>query len=187
MNSWYSEEELKRIGFKSYGKNVLVSRKASIYGASKISLENNVRIDDFCILSGKIKIGNNIHLSAYSALWGGDMGITICDFASISSRVCVYAVSDDYSGCSMVNPTVPEKYRDVQSEPVYIGKHVSIGSGSVILPGVRLEEGAALGAMSLMKYSGKSWTIYAGVPANEIKSRMKRLLELEREYQNESD
>ncbi len=72
MNSFYSEEELSHVGFKSYGRNVLVSRKASIYGASEISLGDNVRIDDFCILSGRISFGNNIHLAAYSALWGGN-------------------------------------------------------------------------------------------------------------------
>ena len=187
MNSFYSEEELSRVGFQSYGKNVLVSRKVSIYGASEISLGNNIRIDDFCILSGKIRLGHNIHLAAYTALWGGECGITICDFANVSSRVCVYALSDDYSGCSMTNPTVPEKYKDIQNEPVYIGRHVIIGSGSTILPGVRLEEGAALGAMSMMKHSAKAWTIYAGIPACEIKPRERKLLELEREYKNECD
>ena len=30
MNSFYSEEELKEIGFRSYGKNVYISRKCSI-------------------------------------------------------------------------------------------------------------------------------------------------------------
>ena len=73
MNSFYSEEELSRVGFQSYGKNVLVSRKVSIYGASEISLGNNIRIDDFCILSGKIRLGHNIHLAAYTALWGGSV------------------------------------------------------------------------------------------------------------------
>ncbi len=118
---------------------------------------------------------------------GGESGITICDFANISSRVCIYALSDDYSGRSMTNPTVPEKYKDIQNDPVYVGRHVIIGSGSVILPGVRLEEGAALGAMSMMKHSAKAWTIYAGIPAREIKPREKVLLELEKKYKNEYD
>lgn len=50
MTSFYSEEELRSIGLKSYGKNVLISRFARIYGAESISIGNNVRIDDFCIL-----------------------------------------------------------------------------------------------------------------------------------------
>ena len=33
MNSFYSPEELKSLGLKEYGENVLISRKCSIYGA----------------------------------------------------------------------------------------------------------------------------------------------------------
>ena len=62
--STYSQDELFAFGFKSIGKNVLISRKASIYGADKIEIGNNVRIDDFCVLSSGddgFLIGNNIH------------------------------------------------------------------------------------------------------------------------------
>lgn len=38
MNSFYSREELKKIGFKSYGENVLISKKASIYSPEKIEI-----------------------------------------------------------------------------------------------------------------------------------------------------
>ncbi len=47
MNSFYSQEELKKIGFLSVGKNVLISKKASIYNPGVISVGNHVRIDDF--------------------------------------------------------------------------------------------------------------------------------------------
>lgn len=53
MNSFYTEAELKELGLKSFGKSVLLSKKVSIYGAKNISIGNNVRIDDFCILSGQ--------------------------------------------------------------------------------------------------------------------------------------
>ena len=62
MNSFYSDEELKKIRFKSLGENVLISKKASIYSPEKIIIGNNVRIDDFCILSGNIQIGNHVHI-----------------------------------------------------------------------------------------------------------------------------
>ena len=64
MTSFYSEEELKSLGLKHYGKNVLISRKCSIYSAESISIGNHVRIDDFCILSGEITIGDYCHISA---------------------------------------------------------------------------------------------------------------------------
>jgi galactoside O-acetyltransferase len=64
-NSFYSEIELSKLGLKDYGKNVLISKKCSIYSPEKISIGNNVRIDDFCILSGNIILGSNIHISTF--------------------------------------------------------------------------------------------------------------------------
>ncbi len=48
---FYTRKELERIGFKSIGENVLISDKTSIYSPQNISIGNNVRIDDYCVLS----------------------------------------------------------------------------------------------------------------------------------------
>ena len=81
MSSFYSQEELRELGLKRYGENVLISRKSSIYQADKISIGSNVRIDDFCILSGEIEIGNYVHIAAYTSLFAGDAGIRMEDFS----------------------------------------------------------------------------------------------------------
>lgn len=185
MNSFYDNDELKRLGLKSIGENVLISRKASIYGAKSISIGHNVRIDDFCILSGKISIGRNVHIAAYTALYGGTDGIFIEDFANLSSRVSVYSVSDDYSGMSMTNPTVPEKYKLVESAPVHIGKHVIIGSTSVVLPGVEIAEGSSFGSFSFINHDSMPWSMNVGIPFKKIKERSKKALELEMIYLQE--
>ena len=71
MNSFYSIDEIKKIGFKSIGNNVLISKKASFYNAETMVIGNNVRIDDFCILSGIIEIRDYVHIAAYSGLFAG--------------------------------------------------------------------------------------------------------------------
>ena len=185
MNSFYSEEELKEIGFRSYGKDVYISRKCSIYGAERIEIGNHVRIDDFCILSGRISLGDYIHIAAYTALYGGESGIIVQDYANVSSRVSVYSISDDYSGESMTNPMIPEKYKKVISKQVKIGKHTIIGASSVIMPGVELAEGGAFGAFSFVNRNTESWSIYTGIPCEKIKNRRKDLLELEKKFQKE--
>lgn len=182
MTSFMSKEELAKIGFKSVGENVLLSKNAKVYGAEHMTIGDNVRIDDFCILSRKVDIGSNVHIAAYSAMYGGEAGIKIDDFANISSRVCVYALSDDFSGRTMTSPMVPDKYKDVFNNPVYIGRHVIIGTGSTILPGVRLNEGAVVGAMTLVKQDVEEWTTVVGIPAKKIKDRERGLLELEKEF-----
>lgn len=182
LSSFYSSDELVELGLSSIGKNVQISRKVSIYGAEKISIGNNVRIDDFCLLSGKIQIGNFVHLAAYTALFGGDKGITLDDFAGISSKCVVYSISDDYSGEAMINPTIPDKYRNLHSAAVSIERHVIIGSSCTILPGVILKEGSAFGAMTLIDKDSEPWSINCGIPFRKIKDRSKKLLQLEEEF-----
>lgn len=190
MSSFYTEEELKRIGFKSFGKNVLISKKASIYGAENITIGNNVRIDDFCILSGKINIGNYIHISAHTSLFAGNIGINIEDFAGISSRCAVYAITDDYSGNFMTNPMTSDKYRNVISSKIIIKRHSIIGSGSTIVPNgeneLIIDEGSAIGAMSFVKKSTLAWNIYIGIPARIVKQRNKNILKLEKQFLEET-
>ncbi|MDY2630695.1 acyltransferase [Clostridium sp.] len=179
MNSFYNYEELITLGLKKIGNNVLISKKASIYDAKKISIGNNVRIDDFCILSGEITIGDYIHIAAYSGLFAGDKGIELKEFVNISSRVSIYAISDDYSGRSLTNPMTPLSLRNVYGGKVTLGRHAIIGSATVILPNIRIGDGVAVGACSLINKDCDEWSIYGGVPAKKIKERSKKLLEFE--------
>lgn len=179
MSSFYSEEELRDLGLKSYGSDVLISRKCSLYGTSNIELGSHVRIDDFCILSGNIKIHNYVHISAYVSMFSGSSQIEIGDFATISSRNAIYAESDDYSGKAMTNPMVPEEYRKVQSASVFIGRHAIIGTGDTILPGVTVGEGASVGAMSLINHDIEPWTMNVGIPCRKIRERSRELLKYE--------
>jgi acetyltransferase-like isoleucine patch superfamily enzyme len=177
--SFLKKAELLKIGFNHVGENVSISRNTSIYYPELISIADNVRIDDFCILIGNITIGSFVHISAYSALYG-KAGITVDDFVSISSRVNIYSVSDDYSGEYLTNPTVPEELTNIIAKPVHLHKHVIIGAGSIVLPGVTINEGAAVGALSLINKSLDPWKIYAGIPCKSIKNRKKDLLKHER-------
>ena len=175
-NSFYTEKELVDLGFRSIGRNVLISRKTSFYSTESISIGDYSRIDDYCVLSGKIDIGSHVNISASTLLFSGDAGITIDDYSSVSSRCAIYAITDDYSGEYMVNPTVNDKNRNVIRKPVMIEKYVVIGTGSTVLPGVTIAEGCSVGAMTLVKESIEGWGIYAGIPCRRIKDRSRNLL-----------
>lgn len=177
MNSFYSQDELIKINFNKVGRNVLISKKCSIYSPQDIEIGDNVRIDDYCILSGRIKIGNNIHISAYSALYGAN-GIILEDFVTVSGRNMIYSATDDYSGEYMTNP-MNEGYRNVIGGPVILCKHTIVGAGCILLPNITLKEGTSVGAMSLVNKSTEEWGVYVGIPAKRIKDRSKKLLEFE--------
>lgn len=184
--AFYSSKELAEIGLAKYGYNVLISKKASIYNPSKISIGNNVRIDDFCVLSageGGIEIGEYIHIAVFCSLMGAGK-IVLGDFSNLSSRVSIYSSNDDYSGEHMTNPMVPREFTGVTHADVLIGKHSIIGSGSVVLPGVILEEGVSVGALSLVNKNCFTLGIYVGVPARRIGDRKRRIFDLEMQFRH---
>jgi acetyltransferase-like isoleucine patch superfamily enzyme len=181
-----TDTEVKSLGFAFVGENVRFSDKASYYNCGQIRVSSNTRIDDFCVISageGGINIGSHVHLAIGVSLIGAG-NITLCDFSNLSSRVSIYSSNDDYTGQYMTNPTVPSAFTNVTSADVYIGRHVIVGSGAVILPGVRLEDGVAVGALSLVNKSCEAFSIYAGNPAKFIKPRKKDLLILESKFKN---
>lgn len=179
--AFLTEKQLLEKGFASIGENVLISDKASFYGTDNIYIGSNVRIDDFCVLSagvGGIEIGDYIHIAVYSSIIGAGK-VTLSNFCNISSRVSIYSSNDDYSGLFMTNPMVPSECTNVTYADVTLGKHVIIGSGSVILPGVTLYEGVAVGSLSMITKDCEAFGVYIGIPAKKIKNRKSELLKYE--------
>lgn len=175
MESFYSDQELKELGFKSVGTNVRISRKASFYGTKQISIGDNVRIDDFCILSGEITLHSHIHISAYCALYGR-FGIEVEDYAGISPRSTLFSAMDDFGGEWLIGPIHPEETTHVTGGKITLKRYSQIGSGCTLFPGVTLEEGSVVGAMSLVNKSLPSWTISIGIPARVLRERKRKLL-----------
>ena len=144
-----------------------------------MTIGDNVRIDAHCIITagpGRVTIGDNVHIGAATHLFG-TAGITIGDFANISSRVSLFSTNDDYTEGYLTNPTVPVDLRKVTEAPVRIEEHAIVGCGSVILPGVVVGRGAAVGALSLVKRDVVPFTVVAGTPARAVGARDRKRLE----------
>ena len=180
--AYLKDHELEQLGFKSVGDNVRVSDKACIYNPELIELGNNSRIDDFCVISGNVKVGRNVHITPQCLVAGGEPGIAIGDFVALAYGVKVFAQSDDYSGETMTNSTVPKEFKKEIFKSVCIGRHSIIGAGTIIMPGANIGEGNAVGANSLVINSTDDWSIYVGSPAKKLKDRKKDLLVLEKRY-----
>ena len=177
MTSFYTEKELLALGLKKFGQNVLISRKSSFYSPEKISMGDNVRIDDFCIFSGEITLGSHIHIAAYCALYGA-FGIEMEDYTGLSPRCTVFSATDDFSGNYLISPMVEQSKMNVTGGKVWIKKYSQVGANTVILPNITIETAVAIGAMSLINRNLEEWGIYAGIPAKRIKDREKGLLKL---------
>lgn len=168
--SWLSKAELLSMGFYSVGNNVKVSRKASFYGPERISLGNNARIDDFSVISSGedgIRIGNNVHIAIFSSIQGA-LAIEIQDYVSLSSRVSLYSHSDNFNELEYTGPMSETIGVKRTSGRIQIGEKTIVGCGSVVLPGVIIEENVSVGALSLVKGVLKKNGIYAGIPVKKI-------------------
>jgi galactoside O-acetyltransferase len=177
--AFLSTQELLQLGFKKIGKSILISDKASIYNPEMIEIGDYSRIDDFCVLSGSIKIGRNVHIAVFCNIAGGEKGVILDDFSGLAYGCHVFSQSDDYSGKTMTNPTVSDIYKNEKKEAVILRRHSIIGACSVILPGIIVDEGTSVGAMSMVTKSTDPWSIYFGKPAKKIKNRSRELLKLE--------
>ena len=171
MNGYLTQEQVQKIGFAAVGDDVQISDKACFYGASKMRIGNHVRIDDFCIFIGNITLGDYIHIAGYTGLHASQGSIVMGSYSTLSSRVAVYAASDDYSGAAMTNSVVPSHLTHTINADIMIGEHVVVGTGSTLLPGAMLPEGVAIGAMSLVKHALEPWGIYAGIPCKRLQER----------------
>ena len=114
-----------------------------------------------CVVGKDVFIGSDIWVDSGHA----DM-ITIEDHAHVDAR-CVllchkrdlsdYYIGDDYA-------KLPYKKAHIK-----IGKGCSVGTGSIVMPGVSIGEGAIVGAGSLITKDIPAWTIAIGRPAKVVK------------------
>jgi acetyltransferase-like isoleucine patch superfamily enzyme len=173
--------------FAQVGKDVMIWPLAKIVFPAVISIGDSVIIDDFVFLMGgkKTRIGSFVHIASFVSITGGGE-LIIEDFCGVSTGSRVFTGDDDYLGDSLTGPTVPPAYRASIRSFVHIKKHAVIGANTVILPGVTIGEGTAIGANSFVKRDCEPWTIYIGSPARPLRPRPReRILELEARLRRE--
>lgn len=164
MSDVYSHSELESIGCRHIGRNVAIHRSAVLFNPQRMEFADDVRVDCFAMLSAGedgMRIGRNVHIAAGCYLFGGGGAIDLEDFSGLSSRVSIYTATDDYVDGYLTNPTVPDEYRKVRRGAVILRKHVIIGAGSVILPGVELGFGASVGALTCIRKNVDELQIWA--------------------------
>ena len=174
-----SPQQVAELGLAGVGTEVAISDRCSIYGAESIHLGDHVRIDDFVVLTARepVVVGSYVHLSAFAFL-SGQFGIEIEDFVNVSPRATLLSGNDDFSGQWLPGPLVPMELRNLEGNRIHLGRHSMVGAHTVLLPGVTLGEGAAVGALSLVKESLPPWGVYGGVPARLIRQRSRDVASL---------
>lgn len=186
VHHYYSIKELRAMGFRSLGKHVLICRNCQIYSPETISLGDNVLIDDYVVMNGDITLGNYDHISSHSVLYTGEHSRIVFGKASgCASHVSFYAISNDYIGTETGSQFLPKQQSNFIDEDIIIGDYVIIGTHSVVLPGVQMGEGCAIGALSVVNKNTRPWWLYVGRPLKRICERDKSAFNRRHDNKNE--
>lgn len=142
------------------------------------------QIDDFVFLNIGLRceVGRNVHISSFCSIIGGGE-LRLDDFSGLSAGCRIVTGSDDFTGPWLTNPTVPAEFTNVDRSFVWIKRHAVLGTNVVVLPGVTIGEGVAVGAGGVVRKDLEPWTIYAGTNPKPVGKRDKKaILKKEEDY-----
>lgn len=170
------------------GKNVTIYSRSKLCYPENIYMGDNIIIDDFVLIIAKkfTKLGSYIHIASFTSITGGGE-FAMDNYSTLSSGVRIFTGTEDLAG--MVGAAIPEPYRKARRSYVVIGKHVMVGTNSVILPGVTIPDGVVIGAMSLVLEDTKlkPWSVYAGSPVRWLRYRQREKIQKLQEQLEENN
>jgi UDP-2-acetamido-3-amino-2,3-dideoxy-glucuronate N-acetyltransferase len=145
----------------SFGENVIVYSFTNLYGCR---IGDNTRIGPFVEVQRGAVIGSNCKIQSHTF---------ICDGVEIEDEVFVG------HGALFINDNYPRATTDqgeLQGEhdwtllPIVVGRRATLGSGALVLGGVRIGEGATVGAGAVVTRDVALGETVIGVPAR-VRSR----------------
>ena len=161
-------EAVMRQWLRSCGAGVKIFKGARLVPPSQISVGECSQIDEGVhIFAGEgVTLGRHVHLAFGSSISGGGSCI-LHDHVGIGAGTRLITGSDLIEG-GLTNPTVPAELRAVSRGRIEVHAHALIFTGSIILPGVTIGEGAVVSAGSTVHHDLKPWAIYAGNPLVQV-------------------
>ncbi len=153
----------------SLGSGVVFEPGVLVFHPGTISIGDNVYIGHNTILKGyhrnTMQIGRDTWIGQGYFLHSAG-GITIGNAVGVGPMVKI--LTSQHAGDDLGLPVL---YTKLDFAPVVIEEGADIGVGSILLPGVRIGEGAIVGAGAVVTRSIPAYTIAAGVPAKVIRKR----------------
>jgi acetyltransferase-like isoleucine patch superfamily enzyme len=120
-----------------------------------------IRIDQGWMETGReVSFGPGCHIYEPRA------GLSIGNHCLIGGGVLICGVNHGHA-----LKGVPMRNQESEAAPIVIGNDVWIGMGAIILPGIKIGEGAVIAAGAVVTADVASGHIVAGVPAQLLKLR----------------
>ncbi len=140
ISHWLSAQKDRQLKAAMHfcGKDVTLYHPVIFYGAEALD------------------VGDNTSVAPYVHMWCGGR-VIIGARCMIGSHTAITSLTHDYDA--------PEMWKTIKAAPVIIGDDVWIGSHAVILPGVKIQNGAVIGAGSIVSRDVPENAVVYGSPA----------------------
>ena len=142
-----SDVQTKEIGARTMIWQYVVVLKGAVIG-------KNVNINAHCLIEGDVVIGNHVTIKSGAYLWSG---LYIEDHVLVGPNVTF--TNNKYPRSKVA----PKKY-----PRTHIHKHVSIGGGAVLLPGLTIGKWAMIGAGAVVTRDVPDFAVVCGNPARVV-------------------
>lgn len=179
--------------FKKVGGGLIIGRNVVIRHPKNISFGNNVTIDDNCLVDGRgsgelgVKFEDDVLINRNCMIQAKTGAIRFGSRTSIGSN-CVIISTDGVfldeavlsaGGCYISAGAYKFEEKDsaimdqtaYSNGPIKIGANTWLGTGVIILDGVKIGKGAVIGAASMVNKDLPDLSIAVGIPAKVLKIR----------------
>jgi acetyltransferase-like isoleucine patch superfamily enzyme len=178
--------------FKKVGKRVNFGKSVTLRHPYKISIEDDVAIDDYCVLdakglendgiyisknvfigrgsilsckNGDIVLERNVNIGFNSEIFSGSK-VIIGENTLIAAYVYIIGGGHDYSRVD-----IPITEQEKISHGIKIERNCWIGAGVKVFDNVTIGEDTIIGAGAVVSKDIPAFSIAAGIPARVVKSR----------------
>lgn len=169
INVSHGTGEFKPQDFRHLGKNVIFEKGVLVFHPENIEIGDNVYIGHYTILKGYYKnlmiIGDHTWIGQHCFLHSAG-GLRIGKAVGIGPGVIILTSQHE-----ALERDIPVYFTPLKFAEVILEDGCDIGAGAIILPGVRIGEGAIVGAGSVVTRDIPAYEVWAGVPARRIRAR----------------
>jgi acetyltransferase-like isoleucine patch superfamily enzyme len=153
--------------FERFGTHCAIGKGVRIWGAVRIFIGSYCALFDDVIISGvgTLRIGDGSSIGHNTVIVCRE-SIDIGDNVMIAAYCYVLDVDHEFDE---INVPIPKQ--GLRIKPVIIGNDVWVGAHTIILRGVKIGEGAVIGANSVITRDVPPYAIVAGNPARIVKWR----------------
>ena len=173
------------------GRNVVFGQNVVLRHPHKISIGDDVVVDDNCLLDAKgadndgITIGSGVFIGRNTILSCKNGAMTIGDRANIGFNCEIFSASQVVVGPGtliaayvylaggdheVVERGLPVAAQARRSAGIRVGEGCWIGAGAIVLDGVDIGDRAIIGANAVVRASVPAGTTAVGVPARLVGS-----------------